>query len=236
MSDFFLSKPFLLVGLLVAAVLAAGAGVTLRDAGDDTGPRLALPTGGPTPTASATASPTATPTPSATPTATASATPSATATATRSATPAPTRSASPAPKTYAYPKPTKSYAPLTVTLRSSRGSGEVGDVFTITSVATDGDGEIYMAGLDFGDGTRVPTQSTPTKCKAYPPLHSPPGAYQPSPDKKDFGPYEHRYLSPGDYTITIRVSSVNATCKPNGPANETRVLQLKVTVTAPSAG
>lgn len=237
MPPFLLSRTTLLVSLIISAMLAGLAGVALINAGDDTGPTKGLPPAGPLPTLSPTrpATPSPTPTPTATATATPTATASPTATATATAKPTATKTATAKPttqQTYAYPKPTRSYAPLQVTMRSSRGAGEVGDTFSITAVATDGDGEIYMNGLDFGDGTTVPAQSSPKKCKAYPPLHSPPGAYQAEPDKKDFGPYTHKYLAPGTYTITMRVASVNADCKPNGPKDESRILQLKVTVTA----
>ncbi|MCU1587136.1 MAG: hypothetical protein JWN31_629 [Frankiales bacterium] len=241
MPPFLLSRTALLVSLIIAALLAGVAGLALVNAGDNTGPTRGLPTAGPVPTPSPTPSTTPSPTPTPVPTATATPTATPTVTATPSASPAATakptatRTATPKPttqQTYAYPKPTRSYAPLQLTLRSSRGAGQVGDTFSVTAVATDGDGEIYMDGLDFGDGSKEPAQSSPKHCKSYPPLHSPPGPYQPSPDKKNFGPYNHTYLAPGDYTITMTVASVNATCKPNGPANESRTLHLVVHVTA----
>ena len=48
-----------------------------------------------------------------------------------------------------------------------------------------------------------PRSSRRRRCKAYPPLTSPPGAYQPQPDKKNYGPYDHTFTAPGTYTITF---------------------------------
>lgn len=106
---------------------------------------------------------------------------------------------------------------------------EVGDIYTVVGKATDGDGTIYFTGMTWGDGASEPRQSSPRKCKSYPPLTSPPGPYQPDPDSKTYT-FNHRYLAPGDYKITFRVASLNADCRPNGPKDETRVLSVTVTV------
>jgi hypothetical protein len=247
MPAFMTSKSFLLIALIVAALLAGLSGYALSNAGDDSGPTLSLPTAGPTPTLGRTASatPSVTPTASASATATApaTATPTATASPTPSATksatpkPTPTKSATPKPspttKTYAYPKPTKTYAGLRLTGTFTGKTATVGDVYRVSAVATDGDGTIYMNGLSWGDGASVGSQPSPKKCKSYPPLHSPPGAYQPDPDKKDFGPYEHTFTKAGTYTIRFYVASVNADCRPNGPSNESTFVEMKVTVSLP---
>ena len=200
MPPFLLSRTTLLVSLIISAMLAGVAGVALINAGDDTGPTTGLPPAGPLPTLS--------------PTPPRDAEPDTHAHRDRHR--HAYRDGQPHRDGHGHgeahgdqdghcqaddaadlrlPEAHPHLRAAAGDHAHSRGAGEVGDTFSVTAVATDGDGEIYMNGLDFGDGTTVPAQTSPKKCKAYPPLHSPPGAYQAEPDKKDFGPYSHKYLA-----------------------------------------
>jgi hypothetical protein len=231
------NRGVLLLALLIAAVLAAGSGYALYNAGDDSSPAVgALPTTSATP--SATPSETPSETPSATPTETASPTPAVTAspTSTRSSSPRATSGS----HTYAYPKPSRTYDGLQVTLTSNPQHGTVGQNFRVTIEATDGDGKLFFNGLSWGDGATVPSQGNPQRCKSYPPLTSPPGAYQPQPDARTGSTayrFDHKYLAPpaqaDHYDITVHIASVNADCRPNGPKREDRTLTVRVYVTAP---
>lgn len=234
MPAFFARRSVLLVTLLVAALLAGLSGYALTNAGDEGSPQLTLPTAGPSPTLSST--PKATPSTTPSPTATASPAPTETSTSTHrpTATPHSTRTSSGGSGTYAYPKPSRRYDGLRLTGQFTGKNVTVGDPYKVSAVATDGDGTIYFTGLDWGDGSKVPGQASPQHCKSYPPLHSPPGPYQPQPDKKNFGPFNHTYVTPGTYTIIVKVASVNADCRPNGPKPEATSVALKVTVTAPA--
>lgn len=211
---------------VVAAGLVGGATVAFVNAGDEDDTKARSPLAGATPSPSASPTPEATveptPEPTPSPTATASATPAATASAspsaTTSASPRASASSSPATTTYAYPKPTRSYDGLRAKATLDPGSGNTGTTFELTASGTDGDGEIYLATLNWGDGTSS-AEASPQRCKTYPPLTSPPGAYQPSPDSATFV-RRHTYAKPGTYTLTVQLESVNKDCKPNGPAKE----------------
>jgi hypothetical protein len=222
------------VGLVVSAGLAGGAAYALVQVTDDdtrstaaaTQPTPAALTPTPTPTASPTPSPTPAPVVTVTPTASPGAVPTATPT------PRPTGPV----RTYAYPKPTTSYQGLSLSATIDPGNGDTTDVFSVTVKATDGDGRTYFAGLDWGDGTTVAADPSPRRCASYPPLTSPPGPYRPQPDARTFGPYRHRFTRGGTYTVTVRVSSVNADCRPNGPQAETSAAVFeKVQVFVPSS-
>jgi hypothetical protein len=233
MLDFARSRVFLLLALAIAAVLAAGSAVALIRAGD--GEPVVLPTSIPSSSATPSATPTGTPTPTADPSAGPTATSGSTATPTSTAgTSGGTSGGSTGGSgTYAYPKPPKGgYEGLRLKVTVDPGSGPVGTEFKLTAVGNDGDGTIYFNGLTWGDGTSEPAQSNPQRCKSYPPLKSPPGAYEPDPDSKTYR-FSHRYLAPGRYTITVRVASVNETCKPNGPATQYQTVQVPITVTEP---
>lgn len=236
MLDFARSRVFLILALAIAALLAAGTAAALIQSGD--AEPVVLPTAAPI----STATPTPTPSPTATPssTATPSATPSPTSTATGGSTTGGssgsgggTTTGGSSTHTYAYPKPPKGgYDGLRLKVTVDPGSGPLGTVFKVTATGTDGDGTIYFNGLSWGDGTGEPAQKSPQRCKSYPPPTSPPGAYQPDPDKKDYS-FSHRYLAPGKYTITVKIASVNETCKPNGPATQYQTVQVPITVTEP---
>jgi hypothetical protein len=99
-------------------------------------------------------------------------------------------------------------------------SGSVGQVFTLSAQAVDGDGTIYVVGVDWGDGTVSGGESDPTQCRSYPSPSTQPGPYQPSPDNRKFT-RRHSYARSGAYNVTLTVRSVNADCRPHGPATET---------------
>lgn len=224
--DFVRTRVFLLLALAIAAVLAAGSAFALINADDE--PALTLPTAAPTTSLSplATPSPTASPTPSATPTATPTSSPTPTATRTATPTSSPT-----AVKTYAYPSPSHRYDSLRMSGTLSQGLATVGTNIELTVNATDGDGTIYLTQLSWGDGTSDPAQPSPRHCKSWPTLHSPPGAYRPEPDTFKAVAH-HRWVTPGDYTVTVTVTSVNADCKPHGPATERATVQIPIRITA----
>ena len=226
------NRGVLLLALVIAAVLAAGAGYAFSNAGDDSSPSIgALPTTSPTPTESATATPTATPSETATPAPTETASPAATPTATRTTTSHPTT----ASQTYAYPRPpSQGYEGLQMSMTASNEGDNDADPldYTVTVTASDKDGTIYFNGLSWGDGTSQPAQADPQHCKSWPPLTSPPGPYQPHPDSKKWV-FHHRYpaLDKG-YVITAKVASVNADCHPHGPRREDKSLSVTVHPTA----
>jgi hypothetical protein len=234
------NRGVLLLALLIAAVLAAGSVYAFVNAGDGSGPTIdALPS----PSATASESPTPSPTPSVTPSETSTPTPTPTATqgssprATPKATSSATRTSSPrssSSTTYAYPKPSRDYDRLQLTITANPEHGTVGETFRVVGTATDGDGRIYFTGMSWGDGSSEPAGSNPQHCKSWPPLTSRPGPYQPRPDKKRYA-FDHQYLTPGDYTITFHVRSVNEDCRPNGPKREDRVLSVVVHVAAATA-
>lgn len=221
------------VAVLLSAALAGGAAFALIDADDEgttaaTRPDVSVaPSVTPTPSATEQPSPTPEPSsiPTAAPTATASATAEPSPSVSASATASPRRTTS----TFAYPKPSRSYDGLTLTVTLNPGGGNTGTTFELTAKGEDGDGEVYFDGLSWGDGASVASAGSPQQCKSYPPLTSPPGAYEPAPDTATFR-YTHRYTAPGDYLIKVQVSSVNKDCKPNGPAKETRNVQVTVHV------
>lgn len=223
------NRGVLLLALAIAAVLAAGSAVALIQAGDD--PKVgALPTASPTASQTPTQSPTPSPsaTESATPEPTASQAPSATPRATRSATARPTSGGS---TTYSYPKPSTTYPGLQLTITATSQDDDPTE-YTLVAQASDGDGRIYFNGLSWGDGTTQPAAANPQRCKNYPPLTSPPGAYQPENDSKQYT-FTHRY-APGSYVITVQVASVNGDCRPNGPKREDRLLRVRINVPSPA--
>ena len=226
------NRGVLLLALVIAAVLAAGAAFALVNAGDDSGPRLTLPTLSPTPTDTASATPSATPTATATPSATATASPTATSKPTATAKPSATSTSG--SHTYAYPKPTHTYAGLELTIHSPSNNEPPGSDFVLTAKATDGDGTIFFNGMSWGDGSTEPAQANPQHCKSYPqPPTSPQGSYQPQSDSKTFT-FHHRYLVGGrDYVITVKVASVNVDCRPNGPKRQDTLLRVRIHVTTP---
>lgn len=218
-------RAFAVLAVLLAGGLLAGSAVAYVEAGDGDGTTKAVAPVVPT------ATPTTEPTPEPTETATVVPTPVATTPApTASPTPSPSATTSPTPvatstgtRTYAYPKPTRVYDGLTLSATLNHADGDTATVFSFDLSATDGDGTIYFDGIDWGDGTRTPAAASPQRCKSYPPLTSPPGPYRAEPDSyRSNGQYTHRYTRTGDYQVTVRVSSVNADCRPNGPAKETR--------------
>jgi hypothetical protein len=207
----------LLAGLavVVAGGLAAGAGYALDAAvSDDSPTALASPT--PSPTAVPSEAPTETPTPTPaaapSPTTTPSPTGSATATPVVTSTPGTVRR-------YAYPAPTRKYAGLALTAEL-KPSDAPSRTVSLQGHATDGDGTVFVARIDWGDGTVDPGEATPTSCPAYPSPTAAPGPYQPAPDSRSFT-RSHVYHASGDYTVVVTVRSVNADCRPHGPAPET---------------
>lgn len=215
-------NPRLLGGLavLVSAGLVAGATVAYVNAGDEDPSRAVdVPV-------AAGASPTAEPVPTEAPTEAPSATPSATTTASPTAAPTASAAASPSPSrtgsstTYPYPKPTRTYDGLRLSATMNPGDGYTTTRFTMSVTASDGDGTIYLKSISWGDGTTT-TEPNPQSCKSYPPLTSPPGAYQPQADdyKRSF---PHTYKAEGDYKVVVTVASVNKDCRPNGPRTEER--------------
>lgn len=226
---------FGVLAFLVAGGLVAGATVAFVNSGDEDTTKAASPIAGATasPTASATPDPTPEPTVAPTPTPSASAAPSPSTTASASPSASVSASASAGTgKTFAYPKPSRTYDGLRATATINPGGGNTGTTFDLTVKGTDGDGEIYFAGLTWGDGSSVPAEASPQQCKTYPPLTSPPGAYQPSPDSASYTK-SHRFARPGTYTVTVQIASVNKDCKPGGPASERSDLpSFRVTVVA----
>lgn len=232
-------NPRLLGGLAVLAAsgLVAVATVAYVNAGDET-PTKAVDvpvTPGVAPTLSPL--PSDTPSPSETPSATAapSASASATPTATASASPSPSSSSS--GTTYAYPRPTRSYEGLRLSATMNPGDGYTTTTFSMSVTASDGDGTIYLQSIEWGDGTKT-TEPNPQACKSYPPLTSPPGAYDPQDDSYQKS-FKHKYAAKGNYVVTVTVASVNKDCRPHGPATETRTARFdgsnSVTVSEPEA-
>ena len=208
MPAFMRTRAFLVVALLVSTGLVGGAGYALVTARDDQGSDTnagasTSPTTSPTPEASPGV--TVSPTPDVTVSPTAGASASASASATASAT------ATSSSKTYDYPR-SPGYSGLVLTVTNNPGSGPVGTNFELTVKGHDGDGTIYFGGLTWGDGTSVSPDASPQHCKSYPPLTSPPGAYQPQPDDLK-NVYHHRFLTPGHYVITVSIS-----CTPETPS------------------
>jgi hypothetical protein len=230
-------KPKVVLGaaFVLAAGLAVGAGIVFANAGDDTTSRATSPLVTPAPTSTAsvpTPEPSVEVTATAEPTPTATATASASATATASASATPSATGSPG-TTYAYPKPSRQYDGLALRATLDPGNGTTDTVFHLTIKGSDGDGTVRFTGLTYGDNTREPAQADPTRCKSYPPLTSPPGAYQPEPSARTYA-FTHRYARPGRYTLTMHLASVNADCKPHGPVAETRDAAFTVIVTVPA--
>jgi hypothetical protein len=217
-------RSFIVAAFVVSAGLAGGAAVAFVNAGDGDG---TVTSDGPvvtaSPTPSETPSPTATPEPTAT--ATATATPSATATATATATPTATSGS----RTYAYPRPSRTYDGLVLTVTINPGGGNDQTNFELTAKGKDGDGEVYFDGLTWGDGKSIGSVGSPQKCKSWPPLHSPPGPYEPEPDSATYI-YHHQYVTPGTYVIKVRMSSMSKDCKPHGPRTEVRNVEVTVKV------
>jgi hypothetical protein len=121
---------------------------------------------------------------------------------------------------YPYPKPTTTYAGLALNAGVDPQTGSVGTVFTLSARATDGDGSIYLVGIDWdGNGTFTDGEADPTRCKSFPSPSTKPGPYQPAPGDRSFT-RRHKYTQAGIYTVTIRVRSVNADCRPYGPKAE----------------
>lgn len=207
----------LLAGLavVVAGGLAAGAAYALDQATDD---------GTPTASASASPSPTATPveTTSESPSPEPSTAPSPTVSATTRPTPSATASPRPSgPVThYAYPGPTTTYDSLSLSAQVDPQSGAVGQTFSLQGDALDGDGTIFLASINWGDGTTDSGEALPASCPAYPSPTANPGPYQPAPDHRTFT-RSHVYQKAGDFTVTVTVNSVNADCRPHGPKRET---------------
>jgi hypothetical protein len=204
------SRARLLAGLAVgvAAALAGAAGYALDQAtGDRTPAALASPT----------ASPTRSDTPSGTPSPTATATPGPTP----STSVAPTATTRPTPtaRAYAYPRPTKTYARLALSASVDPRSGPVGQLFTLTAATSDGDGTIYVTSVDWGDGTVGAGEADPAGCPAYPSPTAQPAGYRPQPDRRSLR-FTHRYRHADAYTVTLEVRSLNADCRPYGPAPE----------------
>ena len=215
-----MSRARLLAGLavVVAGGLAVGAAYALDQATSDSTPTaFASPTPSPTPSetpaASVSPTPAAAPSPTATPTA--SATPSRTPVATRSAAASPT-----AVHYYAYPGPTKTYEGLAFSAEVNPQDGSVGQKFTLVGYAKDGDGTIFVVGVNWGDGTTDGGESTPDHCPAYPSPTAKPGPYQPAPDSRTFT-RTHVYTAAGTYKLVVTVRSINADCRPHGPRTET---------------
>ncbi|MCW2707280.1 MAG: hypothetical protein JWM22_1122 [Frankiales bacterium] len=204
----------LLAGLavVVAGGLAGAAGYALEQATGESSP-AALPA----PTASPTASPTPTQTPTETPTPTPVLSPTPTATAVPTATPRTT--ATPTTRFYAYPRPSKTYARLALSASVNPRTGTVGQLFALSAATSDGDGTIYVTSVDWGDGTVGAGEANPGACPAYPSPTAQPGGYRPQPDRRNLR-FTHRYRQAGSYTVTVEVRSLNADCRPYGPAQE----------------
>lgn len=221
-------KAVLGVAFIVAAGLAGGAGVIYVNAGDDTTSVATSPVVTPAPSQTVQV-PTTAPTPDVTASASASATPTATATATASASATPSPTLSPGTKTYPYPRPTQGYEGLILRGTLNPGGGTTATVFHLTLRGTDGDGTIGFNGLTYGDGAGEAAAPHRVGCRNYPPLTSPPGAYQPEPDSQTYT-FRHRYTAAGTYTLTMHLTSSNADCKPHGPKSEARDAQFTVVV------
>lgn len=222
------------LAVVVAGTLAAGSGYALHEATDDTvGATTSAastplpsdaptpepsetPTASPTPAPVVTARPTTTPTPSVTPS------PSASASASPTASPR----ATPTVRYYPYPSPTTSYASLY--FQSAKVTPEDSGTLTVDleARAVDGDGTIFVTAIDWGDGHTDGGEPDPSGCPAYPSPTSNPGPYKPQPDDRIIAT-SHHYATAGTYTVAIRVRSINADCRPRGPAHETAVATLR---------
>jgi hypothetical protein len=218
--------------VVVAGGLAAAAGYALQQATDDA-PVLA--SASPSPTASPTPSATASPTPSPTPTP--KPTPSPTPSPKPTPSPTPRATASPTPVRYPYPRPTKAYAGLHFFRATVDDANPQQDqVVTLTARALDGDGTIYVVGVDWGDDTVNGGEADPTRCRSFPSPSSSPPPFRPQPDDVRFT-RTHSYSQAGIYTVKVTVRSVNADCRPNGPRTETATVTFSgdksIVVTAP---
>jgi hypothetical protein len=208
------------VAFVVSLGLAGGAAYALDQATSKKPAPSALTEPSATPAPEQTPSPTPSPTPSATASPTPSPTPSATPSPTRSATPQPTVTRSPAATRYPYPRPTTTYQGLALSAGVNPQTGSVGSVFTLSGHATDGDGTIYVVGVDWeGNGVFTGGEADPTSCRSYPSPSTKPAPYSPTPGNRTFT-RKHTYSQAGVYTVTVRVRSVNADCRPNGPKAE----------------
>ena len=231
------SRPVVIgLALLVSAGLAGGAAYALINASDDRGTTTATgsPLAGSTPAVPvqtpslqpALPTSTATPTPAVTP----STTPTPAPSGSPSASPRPSRS-SVAVTRYPYPANPGTAAGLRFTASSQAEGYSTTTVITI--MATDGDGDITFGGLTWGDGNAEAPEAVPGTCPAYPSPTAAPGPYQPHSGKRTFT-YRHTYTTDQDYTINLTVKSGNDTCRPHGPAAESRSAALTVHFAGPS--
>ena len=191
------------LAFLLSAVLCAGAAVALvrvsdREPSDGTAaprpqPTLIFGSTSPTPTPKATVAVTASPSPAAVATVSPSASPRP------SASPTATRSASPRPRATTSPRP----EPAAGLAASALLDPQSGDIFPTTPItlkahATDGQGEIRLRSLDWGDGTVI-TGGAGKACSA------PSGG-----DCADFA-FSHKYAQPGEYDILLQITSGSET-------------------------
>lgn len=189
------------LAFLLSAVLCAGAAVALvrvsdREPADGTAapklqPTLIFGSTSPTPTPRATAVVTATPRPTPRATVSPAASPRPSATATRSASPRPRATTSPQAE-----RPAGLAASTVLDPQS-------GDIYpttpvTLTARATDGQGDIRLRSLDWGDGTVI-TGGSGKACPA------PRGG-----DCADFA-FTHNFPRAGEYSILLQITSGSET-------------------------
>lgn len=208
------------LAVVVSGGLAAGAGYALHDATKDGGTTTALPAASAEPTPEVTAEPTPTPTPSATPSPTPSPTASPTPRATATTAPTPTATPSAAAVTrYPYPGPTRGYTSLYVESAEVDPANDGRHGVTLKAHAADGDGTILVTSIDWGDGTKSGGEPDPSSCPPHPSPTAKPGPYQPEPSDRTITA-THRYKTAGSYDVVLSVRSINADCRPHGPATE----------------
>jgi hypothetical protein len=201
------------LAFLLSAVLCTGAAVALvkvSDREDSEGraaprpqPTLVLGSSSPTPTPSPVAVASSSPTrsPAAAATASPSASPRASATASRSASPRPRTSSSP-----------RTTAPDGLRTSASLDPAS-GAIYPTTAIllkahSTDGQGDIRLRSLDWGDGTVV-TGGTGSAC-------TPP---TPGGDCANFS-FTHKYAAAGNYNILLQITS----------GGETSVIPFTITI------
>jgi len=185
------------LALLASTVLCVGAATALVKATeDDSGDGVAAPRPQPTlsfgtsPTPQATSKSTPTPAASPAPVASVSATASPRASATA------TSSSSPRPRTTSSPR-TLNPVGLGMSAQLDPAAGDIftDDLITLTVHATDGDGEISLGSVNWGDGHADSSPDKEVACSA--------------PGKADCENYTiyHRYTAAGTFAITLTVRS-----------------------------
>jgi hypothetical protein len=143
-----------------------------------------------------------------------SAQPTPTLTRAPSATSTPTPTSTPAsPRTYAWPTPTRSYAPLAVRVTLAPGGGTTQTPFTLRVHLTDGDGDVGVDRIRWGDGSIYRTPPGPQAlCAYYPSPTAPPGPYRPHPSDATWV-FGHAWRHAGTYQVLVETSSSAGRCQ-----------------------